>query len=342
MIEVRSVYDVDFIKWLNAQNIAINQVCGMPSYAVKKLISEYLYECYGRVDQEEFKKMYKYFRKKTFNGIKKDYHRISYMRAYNSEDDFYLKAEELMARYDNPDIWKCLFLHLKNVNDFPRFIEKQFDNLDTVSGKHLDIFYNKTDLLHSSGYDIREKFPFLKDISRLSLPCLFLWNDSLNAEHIIDIQHLSHSDMVKLIAGIVDSIEAKKTPEQIFKEADDMSQKFSNDNKPSVTINANNVNGSVTGINNGINITNVSVSVANTQFESDIREIIEKINTLDELQQEQKENLSEILEKLKNSENQNENKITFKGLLMGLGSVAAKVKAIITAYPKVAEFLNLK
>lgn len=339
--------DTEFIKWLLDQKIDITKIEKMHPHSLKRLLNKYCKQSGTHITTEEFKNILKLLQPehnksntfKVCEMIEYDdtnaYEMVEYNDINTKLYDYIRKKEKDKSK------WKCIFLHLKNDNNFPDFIKNHFDDLHIASEQYLNIYYNKNDLFRS-GYVIKKRFVFLESIPLNALPCLVLWNDFFDVIHSVDIHYLSHTDIIKLVSTIVDLIKNQNTCKQIFEGADIMSQKLKNAHMPSVTVTATNVNGPVTGVNTGSLTTTIHNSTITTQFKNEIDEIIAKINILEELQQEQKAYLSEILENFKSPEKQEGSKTTLNGFLMGLGSVATKIKAIIAAHPEVAEFLNLK
>ena len=318
---------MDFLNWAENKNISFYDIQKMPPVIFNALINQYI----------------------DTHSLKNIINAKNFIQGYCKGGITPKPFEDVFKRYNAPDVWKCVFLPQKANNILPEFIKKYYDDLKYASRDYLDIFFNKRDLKRT-GHLLKYEIKGFDTIPASAIPCIVLWHTDIFQFKYYTFKSYTLDELYTLLIHIIDVIAQGNNDTDVFMEAERMANDISTRHLLNGTTNPHsvtNINVSNSTIGNsliaGNNDSDVSVvCVKNDNMLNDeISKIVTKINTLDELQQEQKELLSEILENLKNPEKQNESKNIFKGILMGLGSVAAKVKAIITAYPKVAEFLNL-
>jgi len=107
-----------------------------------------------------------------------------------------------------------MFLFL-STGDFPSFIEKHWEDLNQLTGQHLDVYYSKADLKRRvSGYETLEQFKTL-EVRATDLPALVLWQESLKDAQAVPLGRLGHSDVVEVVKRIVQGIREKQALKEI-------------------------------------------------------------------------------------------------------------------------------
>jgi len=107
----------------------------------------------------------------------------------------------------------AMFLFLSS-GDFPSFIEEHWEDLNALTGDHVDIYYSREDLKRRvSGYETLAEFKTLK-VAVTDLPALILWSDSLADARSVPLGSLPPDDIVAVMKTVVAAvIDGKQLPE---------------------------------------------------------------------------------------------------------------------------------
>lgn len=255
-----------------------------------------------------------------------------------------IDVEELMQRYLNPNIVKCIFLPLASDESFKDFVDKCWNELNELSADYIDIFYSVRDL-SASGYTIKNEFRTLK-LPEDALPCLVLWTTRIEEFYYVEIRDLDYHDIFHLMQTIVQNIKEKKTFETIYKEAVKMANKKREQHIPvknyNIFQNVGNVTGNIAGV-----IEDSEVHVENNTGNDFVKQFdwaIERINTMSEIDENQKQYLESILNEAKNAETELEKqscKNKFEAFMKGVGKVAETILSTLSDLVTVVAFFGI-
>jgi hypothetical protein len=257
-------------------------------------------------------------------------------------------------RYSNETIpFRCFFLPLASDGDaFKKFIKKNWVDLHTMSGNHLDIYYSEEDF-GSSGYAIKNGMRMAPKDLPGKLPCLVIWQDKLQDAQAVDIEGLSDREIVRLIAVIVDLIKADKPLKIILKEATDMAKKINQEhtdaNRPitSNTFNIERNTGVVSGYIANSNVTVYSGAITSEKFETETEKAVEIINSFTDVEKEYREALISLVKEAfvatqnKDEAAKSECKSKFKGFMLGAGKVVGGIVTKLSELATIAGFFGL-
>jgi len=224
---------VEFLEWLLNRRLDLNDIEKMPVAVFEKMVSEYLRESTGKVDEKLLSVFIQSFKNENPERILSKLSNPAYFGLSASDISRYKSISELFGRYSNPNIYKCIILPLKD-RAFEAFIYERWDDLNALSRDYLDIYYGENELF-TSGYVVKEKFRLL-DIREDVLPCLLLWANSIEEAKFVELRNLTYPEIFHLIQSIVQSIKEKKEFETIHREAAMMADEKRNSNKPGVTM----------------------------------------------------------------------------------------------------------
>jgi hypothetical protein len=102
-----------------------------------------------------------------------------------------------------------IFLFLA-MSDFPGFIHTYWEDLNSLTGDLLDVYYSAEDLERRvSAFDVIQQFRSLK-VDRTALPALLLWKQSLVESCVIPLQNLAHQDIFDVVALVVQRVDEGK------------------------------------------------------------------------------------------------------------------------------------
>lgn len=101
--------------------------------------------------------------------------------------------------------YHAFFLFL-SAGDFPTFIHKYWEDLNYLTGDHLDVYYSFEDLERGvSAFEVLGEFRSIK-VEATSLPAMFLWGKDISQSCVIPLERLSHDDIFDVIKVIVQRI----------------------------------------------------------------------------------------------------------------------------------------
>lgn len=103
-----------------------------------------------------------------------------------------------------------MFLFL-SFGDFPAFLDAHWRDLHHLTGDHLDIYFNQSDLRdRTSGYEVAEELRSV-EIRAESLPALLLWEDELELAETVPLQGLEHQEIVEVVKSVVQAFQEDAT-----------------------------------------------------------------------------------------------------------------------------------
>lgn len=342
--------EIDFLEWLMLNYGKKSDLKKMPLLVFEELADDYCK--YANRQPNDKKKLVKSFKQGDTVSLGKKLLAV----LTHTQADRMKSLGYIYDRYSNVRIpFRCFFLPLASNSDaFKKFINDNWLDLHAMSSDYLDIFYSEEDF-GISGYAIKNNIRTLsKDLSG-KLPCLVIWQDSLQHAQAIDIEGLLDSELVSLIAKIVDLIKKDNSLGQIVAEArkmaNDYNQKHVDDSRP-VTNNVFNFDiekntGIVTGYIENSKATVCSEAISDIEFENEIEKAIEIIQSFSEVEKEYRDVLMSLVKEAnvamqnKDEEAKSECKCKFKGFMMGAGKVVGEVVTKLSELATIASFFGL-
>ncbi len=335
--------EIEFLKWLLKNRLHKSNTLKMPFSTFKELANDYLQQKYSNDNNEArlniLIKLFKIDNPITLFG------RIS-INLSKKDREKHKNLHYLYDRYSSPKLFKCFFLPLAADKAFPSFIDDYWMDLHTLSADYLDIYYSLEEL-RNSGYKITEQFKKL-NVPVNSLPCLVLWKNNIDKACFIEIRDLNISEIFHIIQGIVLNIKTGENFHSIYKEATKMADKKRKSHSPATYVNVTQTTESVTGVMAGI-VTNSTVIVdANSatigeNFSKELDDAITRINAMIELNKNQKEYLSSIMNDAKTATDASKKescKNKFEAFMQGAGKVSEKVLTVLANLATVAAFFG--
>lgn len=196
--------EIDFLEWLLKQELDADDISKMPIYVFKELAKEYSIEIKGKVDKDLVSALLHDFKRKPIKLFLKKIKRMIALNTFGRNAEQYSNIIELFCRYSDSRIMKCFFLPLAQDKTFKTFIKNSWTDLNSLSKNYLDIFYSVKEL-SASGYDIKDKIQSLT-IAENALPCLVLWDDSLDKAKCVELRDLQYTEIFYLLQSIVQNI----------------------------------------------------------------------------------------------------------------------------------------
>ena len=327
--------EIEFLEWLGDKNMD-EILFNMSSRSLKKIAAEYSLDRFRYVDNRvvsTIKNQYEDNRVKTFINI------------FRSNKRAYKRLMDLFIRYSNPRIVKSLFLPLSVDEQFYDFIYTYWDDLNSLSRNHMDIFYCEKEMV-SSGYEIKDRLKGC-DIPEDSLPCLLLWRESIKEARYVRLYNLENSEIFRIIQNIVQNIKINKSFEQVIEEANNLADEIRMSHEPghriTVAQTVEKVTGSMVGVIMGdsVIVNESNNENANEELIKEIDEVISAVKELAELDTAQKEYLVSILNETKSADDDAKRqtcKDKLNSFLQGVGKCSEKILSILADFATAASF----
>ena len=242
-------------------------------------------------------------------------------------------------------------------------IDGFWEELNEWSGDYLDIYYSEADE-GKSGVDIAKRISSLPMKFKYDVPCIIIWEQSIQKAKSLSITGLKSIQIVELIKSIVKDIEDKKEFTEIIMEAKKKVAELKNDNRPIKIYNAPVIKGdrNIVGDNNTMGTGNVigdSNSMIGNTFQVDNPEYLEKlltdfndvlsaIATSQEINDDMKAQLVKIIETAKegvseqSEKKQEEARTAFGFVKSFVAEVAPKLLETLANIATIASFFHLE
>jgi hypothetical protein len=337
--------EIDFLEWILDSEIEPLQISKMPVSVFESLIEEYLSYC-GKGDRAK-KQLLKSF-KQTDN-----YYFTSLLERLlpRLSEKGTRSLQHVISRYYDEKIpYKCVFLPLAaETEKYKNLINKYWRDLHHISANHLDIYYSETDY-GKSGSEIQNSLNSLPQNIKTTFPCIVFWGDDIKKAKSIDTSGLENAEVVRVINAIATAIKDDKPFESIVREANNVAQDIREKDRP---VSNNTVN--IHGDNHGVAVAENTGKISNTStvffdataFESEVNDAINRVKTLEELSEQQKDMLSEILVasseavKTNSPEKKEKAQSRFKDAMCFLGNVSVKVLSALSSLANLSKFFGI-
>lgn len=209
--------EIEFLEWLLKQELDAYDIAKMPMCVFEKLAEDFSIDVKGKIDNDLLSELLHDFKRNSLECFLEKLQRLISLNTFGGDTKKYKSIAELFCRYSNPNIIKCFFLPLAQDKMFETFINDAWPDLNSLSKDYLDIFYSVKELV-ASGYDIKDKFRSL-EVAEDALPCLVLWNDSLDNAKYVELRDLKYSEIFYLLQSIVQNIKVGNKFDVVYSKA---------------------------------------------------------------------------------------------------------------------------
>jgi hypothetical protein len=337
--------EIAFLEWILDSEIEPLQISKMPVSVFESLVEKYL-SCCGKGNQTK-KQLLKSFKQTDNYFLSSQLERL--LPSLSEKRKRSLR--HVISRYCDETIpYKCVFLPLAaETEKYKKLIKEYWRDLHHISANHLDIYYSETDY-GKSGSEIQNSLNGLPQNIKTTFPCIVLWGNEIKEAKSIDTSELENYEIVRVITAIVNAIKDDKSFETIVREANNMAQGIREKGRP---VSNNTVN--IHGDNYGVAVAENTGNLANTStmfpdvavFENEVNDAINRIKSLEELSEQQKNMLSEILaasgEAIKTNSTEKKEKVLsrFNDAMCFLGIVSEKVQSALSSLANLSKFLGI-
>jgi hypothetical protein len=192
---------IEFFNWIKYNYPKVNLASDIPYNKLDELIDQFCEErSYSEI--KTFKKQVE----RTFRGEldKNLLNRISNwligskVQINNQTNPF--------DRYSQMNFHGIFLFPNFGSSDLVDFIDKAWQDLNSLTGEWIDIYYSKEDIKKRNGFDILNDFKSFNNIKLTDLPAFILWDKSLNNALALPLRKLDNEQILMTIKQIVQSI----------------------------------------------------------------------------------------------------------------------------------------
>lgn len=250
---------LNFFDWIRNQYPELNLSGDIPFSKLNNLVDEF---CKNKKSPEAnlLKKQIKQMFKESRNG-----NFISKIREWFTNNGN--KTGERPNPFDRYSRVKFhgMFLFPKGcAAQLNKFIEESWQDLNSMTGEWIDIYYSEKDVKDRTCYDVRDNIKHFDKINNADLPAFIIWDNGFENTYPIPISDLENKKILTLIAHLVDSIRNDKRLPEVVDDGMNFIREELRKNEPN-QINIQNM-GDIFELNNANNITLINRSKVKNAF----------------------------------------------------------------------------
>lgn len=329
---------IEFFNWLIENFPKVNITSNIPSTKLNELIDKFC-EDSSYSDISTFKKQVE----KIFRGDLDDNLLYKVKKWFKGRGKQEAYSKNPFNRYNQMEFHGVFLFSNFGSTDLIKFIDESWQDLNSLTGDLIDIYYSKEDLRKRNGFDILKDFKSLNNIKLTDLPSFIIWDNVLKNALAIPLSDLNNKQILMSIQQIVQAIKDNKE----LKEVADTGMDFINeqlDRKIPKQIQY--IMGDNFEFNNSQNFTFVNKSnVENSfnkvkeQFDEETASVIKQIAEI--VEKSKKSEAVELFEAFNEEINKPEPKKTLlKAFWSGLSAILPVLSTTASIAEKVIKFIN--
>lgn len=198
-----------FLEWVQKNSLLKNiSLRNIPTEALRQLIQQHIWQEYqrGGFTEEEKQRREELLMKVLIRQEHADY--LTAILEHSSKAQ---SLEDIVSRSLQRTVrFKCTLLAEDNM--FHTLVRNHWEEMNSYSGNHLDIYYSQEEL-DERGCTTADKLRIRERV--VKFPAIYLWEYRLDAGVSIPVGGLDEKDLLKLIKGIVDEIVQKKSLDEV-------------------------------------------------------------------------------------------------------------------------------
>lgn len=217
IIQSSSAQALEFIWWLEDKHPKLDILASFPTDQLKQLVATFCEEKNYNNTASFSKEVLRWVQGEGEQSVLRklmDVSRRLRQRQQNSSPNV-----SLFQRYESVP-FHAIFLFL-SAGNFPEFISAYWEDLNYLTGDHLDVYYSFEDLERRvSAYETLTDFRTLQ-VEATWLPAMVLWKRNLSESCVIPFKQLSHEIIFEVVKLVVRDISKGKSISEICAGAND-------------------------------------------------------------------------------------------------------------------------
>ena len=259
MFPIPNYQIVKFLDWIRNQYPDLNLSGDIPFCKLNDLIDEFSKKTSSTKAnplKKQIKQMFKESRNSNF---------ISKIREWFTRNKITTKGtSNPFDRYSRVKFHGIFLFPNDCAVQLNKFIEESWQDLNSMTGEWIDIYYRKKDIKDRTCYEVRDNIKRFYKINNADLPAFIIWDSYSENSYPIPISDLENKKIQKLIAHLVDSIRNDKSLPEVVDDGMNFIREELRKNEPN-QINIQNM-GDIFELNNANNINLVNRSKVDNAF----------------------------------------------------------------------------
>ena len=201
---------LEFFNWIIYQYPKLNLASDIPSSKLNELIDQFC-EDSSYSDIKSFKKQVE----KIFKGELEGNFLNKIRNWFNITGNKIDYKSNPFDRYNQVNFHGVFLFPNFGSSDLVKFIDESWQDLNSLTGEWIDVYYSKEDIKKRNGFDILQGFKSFNNVKLTDLPSFIIWDRTLNNALAIPLNDLSNSQILKVIQHIVQAIKDGKVLQEI-------------------------------------------------------------------------------------------------------------------------------
>jgi hypothetical protein len=198
IVKSESSKTIEFFNWIIRKYPQLNIASDIPYIKIEELIDQFCEER-SYSDIKSFKKQVERIFKGEFdNNIFNKIRWVLGGSAKNQKNPF--------DRYNRMNFHGIFLFPNFGSSDLIEFIDASWQDLNSLTGEWIDIYYSKEDIKKRNGFDILKDFTSFNNIKLTDLPAFIIWDKSLNNALALPLRKLNNNQILLTIQQVVQSI----------------------------------------------------------------------------------------------------------------------------------------
>ncbi|TAJ13099.1 hypothetical protein DMA11_10565 [Marinilabiliaceae bacterium JC017] len=201
---------LEFFNWILENYPKVNLASDIPSSKIDELIDQFC-EQYSYSEIKTFKKQVEKIFRGEIEGnllskIRNWFNRIGNKIDYSTNP---------FDRYNQVNFHGVFLFPNYGSSDLIKFIDESWQDLNSLTGEWIDVYYSKEDISKRNGFDILQDFKSFSNIKFTDLPSFIVWDTSLKNAIAIPLSELDNNQILMSIQHIVQSIKDNKNLKEV-------------------------------------------------------------------------------------------------------------------------------
>lgn len=189
---------IEFFNWIIKEHPKLNIASDIPYNKLEELIDQFCEER-SYSDIKSFKKQVeRIFKGELDNNLLDKIRWILGGSAKSQKNPF--------DRYNRMNFHGIFLFPNFGSSDLIEFIDESWQDLNSLTGEWIDVYYSKEDIKKRNGFDILKDFTSFNNIKLTDLPAFIIWDKSLNNALALPLRKLNNNQILLTIQQVVQSI----------------------------------------------------------------------------------------------------------------------------------------